>query len=523
MSQIAEPQLASPEDNRALVAIDLGAESCRVSLLRWQNGHPRIEMIHRFPNGPVQQGNHLHWPLDQILAGLDEGLRKAAAAAPEGIRSIAVDGWAVDNVRLSADPATNREAKPIHPPYCYRDERTVETKEASESILPAERFYALTGAFPLRINTVYQLLADHAEGIDPKAPWLNLPEYVLYTLGADPVAEYTNATHTGLVDIATGNWHKEAFARLNLAIEAAPKIVPPGAILGKVQGKLAELPAFRDTTLIAPACHDTASAIAAIAHNTSETAYIVSGTWSLVGTVIDKLGKPITTPEALHAGFTNQGAASGGYCFHTNVNGMWMLKQCLDHWASQGRAIDLPELIAAAAGIAKIPGLIDVDAPPLLLAGNMPSRINFELEKSGLIPIPDDPGNEPLFARVIFSSLAQRYAAVLKNLESLTRRKFTRITVIGGGSRNALLARLTEESTGLNVLPGEVEGSTIGNFAVQLASLSASPGTPTGPPAGPPSAAQVSAWASLLASAAHHPSNGQPSNNQSADNQPAVN
>jgi len=460
-------------------------------------------MIHRLPNGPVEINGHLHWPLDKILIGLDEGLRKAAAAAPEGIRSIAVDGWAVDNVRLSSDPAANRDGevvKPIHPPYCYRDERTVETKEASEAVITPERFYALSGAFPLRINTVYQLLADHAEGIDPKAPWLLLPEYVLYSLGADPVAEYTNATHTGLVDIKTGDWHKEAFDRLGLAIEAAPRIVPPGAIIGKVRGALAELPAFSDTTLIAPACHDTASAIAAIAHNTSQdakqTAYIISGTWSLVGTVLDK---PICSPEALHANFTNQGAASGGYCFHTNVNGMWMLKQCLDHWAADGRTFDLPELIAAAAGVAHTPGLIDVDSPPLLLAGNMPARINFELEKLGLIPVSDDPGNEPIFARVIFSSLAQRYAQVLKNLESLTDRKFTRITVLGGGSRNALLARLTEESTGLDVIPGEVEGSTLGNFAVQLASLAVNnPHASSAPPAD-----QVSAWAAYLAASQH--------------------
>jgi rhamnulokinase len=462
-------------------------------------------MIHRFPNGPVQQRNHLHWPLDQILSGLEAGLRKAAEEAPEGIRSIAVDGWAVDDVRLDSDPSQTPAAKPIHPPYCYRDERTVDSKEASEAVIPPERFYALSGAFPLRINTVYQLLADHAEGIDPKAPWLNLPEYILYTLGADPVAEYTNATHTGLVDIETGNWHAELFNRLGLAIEAAPKIVPPGAIIGKVKGPLADLPAFADTTLIAPACHDTASAIAAIAHNSPETAYIVSGTWSLVGTVLDK---PIIVPEALNAGFTNQGAASGGYCFHTNVNGMWMLKQCLDHWASEGRSIDLPELIAAAAGIARIPGLIDVDAPPLLLAGNMPNRINHELEKLGLIPISDEPGNEPIFARIIFSSLASRYADVIKNLESLTGRKFTRITVLGGGSRNALLARLTEESTGLNVSPGEVEGSTLGNFAVQLASLS-SPDSSSAPSTSAPPAEQVSAWAAFLAASTHqqhHPS-----------------
>ena len=461
-----------PRDRRALAAIDLGAESCRVSLLRWEGNAPHIEMVHRIPNGPVPSGEHLHWPLDRILAGLEEALRKAAELAPEGIRSLAVDGWAVDMVRLdgdpSGDPKGDRRAQPIHPPYCYRDERTVASKAAAEVVVSPEESFALTGAQPLRINTVYQLLADHADGVDPKAPWLLLPEYVLYWLGARPVAEYTNATHTGLVDIETGDWHRPLFARLGLSIQAAPEIVPAGTVLGKLRGKLAELPAFQDTLLIAPACHDTASAIAAVTHDLRDTAYIVSGTWSLVGTVLDK---PITLAEAEHDGFTNQGEAAGGYCFHTNVNGMWMLKQCLDYWTSQGRRIEIPTLIAAASEVRRIPGLINVDAPPLLLAGEMPERINHELELAGLDRISDEPGNEPVFARVIFASLAARYSIVLQNLEKLTGRSFRRITVLGGGSRNALLARLTEESTGLPVVPGEVEGSTLGNFAVQLAAL----------------------------------------------------
>ncbi len=453
--------LAQPHDRRALVAIDLGAESCRVSLLRWEGDSPRIEMLHRTANGPVQVGHHLRWPLDRILSGIEEGLRKAAAQAPEGIRSIAVDGWAVDLVRLGDD------GKPIYPPYCYRDERNLAAKASADEIVPPEEFFAEGGAQPLSINTVYQLFADNQAGVDPATPWLLLPEYVLHWLGGRRVAEYTNATHTGLVDINTGDWSRSLFDRLGLYMDAAPAIVPTGTVLGKLSGELAQLPAFADTVLIAPACHDTASAIAAISYDLTETAYIVSGTWSLVGTVVER---PVNSDNARKAGFTNQGAAAGGYCFHSNVNGMWLLKQCLDHWNGQGRWIDLPALISQAAEVAKIPGLINVDAPPLLLAGEMPTRINHELELLGLAPIPDLPGNEPVFAKVIFASLASRYAIVLRNLEALTGRKFQRITTLGGGSRNALLNRLTEESTGLPVFPGETEGSTLGNFAVQLAS-----------------------------------------------------
>ena len=448
-------------DRRALVAVDLGAESCRVSLLRWFGVKPEIQLLHRIANGPVKFGEHLHWPLERILAGVEEGLRKAAAAAPEGIRSIAVDGWAVDYVRIGPD------GQPVKPPFSYRDERTIAAKAiADEAISPVE-FFARTGAQPLRINTVYQLVADMQTGEDSHLPWILLPEYVLHWLGGRSVAEHTNASHTGLVDLETGEWSRPNFEALGLAIEAAPPIVPTGTRLGKLSGHLASLPAFCDTELIAPACHDTSSAIAAINADFEHTAYIISGTWSLVGTVVQKA---INSHEAKDAGFTNQRAAMGGFCFHSNVNGMWLLKQCIDQWSADGREIDLADLLAQAGLVSSIPGTIDVDAPPLHLAGNMPTRINNELRRRGFDTIPDLAGNEAIFARVIFTSLALRYSTVIGNLSSLTGRRFNCIAILGGGSRNSLLRRLTEESTGIPTSLGEAEGSTLGNFAVQLAS-----------------------------------------------------
>lgn len=448
-----------PAESKARVAIDLGAESCRVSLLRWHDGEPSIELIHRIPNGPVHRGKSLRWPLATILSGVEEGLRKAALQAPEGIASIAVDGWAVDYVRLSAD------GKPLGEPFCYRDERSLATKDAAEAITPAQELFQRTGAQPLRINTLYQLMADPACGIDAHAPWVCLPEYVLYWLGGRRVAEYTNATHTGLVDMETGDWARALFVRLGLAMEAAPPIVPAGTVVGRMQGPLAALDAFRETELIAPACHDTASAIAGIPVSMDSTAYICSGTWSLVGTLVDK---PITRPEALAARYTNQGAAAGGFCFHTNVNGMWLIKQCMDAWAAQGRTWTIEGLVQKAA-ICKTHGVIDVDAEPLLLSSDMPERINRELSLRGLETIPDVAGNEPVFARLIFESLASRYASALAHLEQMLGRKLDRVHVLGGGSRNRLLTQLTAQHTGLLVESGQAESSTIGNFAVQLA------------------------------------------------------
>ncbi|MGA2571104.1 MAG: FGGY-family carbohydrate kinase [Terracidiphilus sp.] len=457
----------------ARVAIDLGAESCRVSLLRWKGEKPEIEVIHRIRNGPVHRGDSLCWPLKEILAGLEEGLRKAAAAAPEGIASIGVDSWSVDYVRLTPEGTVLGE------PFCYRDERTVAAKDAVDKIVPPFEVYRRTGAIPMRINTVYQLLADSAAEIDKNAPWVMFPEFVLYWLSGRRVAEYTNATHTGLVSLKTRGWDAELFERLGLSLEAAPPLVQAGTVLGPLWGPLAALDAFRSTQIIAPATHDTASAIAGIPADLDVAAYISSGTWSLVGTITQT---PVTTQHAFDAGYTNIGAACGGLLFHSLINSMWVLKQCMDGWAAEGRGWKIEELVQKAAECETGTGVLDMDAEALMLDTDMPQRINGELTRRGFDAIPDVAGNEPVFARTIFESLALRYASATANLEKMLGRKLERIHMIGGATRNKLLVGLTEQRTGLPVEIGETESSTVGNLAAQLAASEAG-GKPVTPAA----------------------------------------
>ncbi|MEI9968959.1 MAG: FGGY-family carbohydrate kinase [Terracidiphilus sp.] len=471
----------------ARVAIDLGAESCRVSLLRWIDGRPTVEVVHRIPNGPVRRGDSLCWPLNQILAGLEEGLRKAVATAPEGIASIGVDSWSVDYVRLAPDGSM------LSKPFCYRDERTAASKELADRIIAPFDLYERTGTYPLKINSVYQLIADAAasEGngqrIDKRAPWVMLPEFVLYWLSGQRVAEYTNATHTGLVNLKTGDWDRELFEMLGLAIEAAPPIVATGTVLGPMTGPLAQFDAFRATQIIAPATHDTASAIAGIPTDLSSAAYISSGTWSLVGTITQV---PVTTKHAFDAGYTNIGAAAGGLLFHSLINSMWVLKQCMDAWAVQGRGWKIEDLVEKAAACNTATGVLDMDADALMLDTDMPRRINNELTRLGFDAIPDEAGNEPQFARTIFESLALRYASATANLEKMLGRKLERIHMIGGATRNKLLVELTEQRTGLHVEIGETESSTVGNLAAQLAASEVAGDRVT--------PASVREWAALL-------------------------
>jgi rhamnulokinase len=481
------PRIPLPShDRRASIAVDLGAESCRVSLLRWLGGQPAITLVHRFANAPREIDGALRWDLAMIEAGLDEGLRKCAAIATEGVRSIAVDGWAVDYVRV--DPNNH----PLADPICYRDERTIHSKQALHQKISPSKLRELTGIQVLRINTLYQLYADVLSGL-PDTPWLNLPEYILSRWGAAPVAEYTNATHTHLIDLVTRQWSKEIFQSAHLNVASAPNLVPPGTQIGKLRGPLAELPAFRDTLLIAPACHDTASAIAGIPASGDDWAYISSGTWSLVGTLLDQ---PQNGVEAAAENFTNLGAVGGQICFHKNVNGMWLLRQCMDAWASIGHAWTIPDLVAAAEKIPSPRDLLDVDDPDLLLAGNMPQRINAQRVRQGLTALDDSPENAPVFASLIFHSLAAQYAKVLDRVALHSGKRLKRLFVVGGASKNDFLNRLTQEATGLELHRGSPESSTIGNFAVQLAALESAGNRVTGP-----SAKDISHWSSLFVAA----------------------
>jgi rhamnulokinase len=464
-----------------VVAIDLGAESCRVSLLRWIGSKPHIELVHRFSNAPVTVGNSLHWNLDHILSELEKGLLQCADKCQGPIASVGVDGWAVDYVRM------DKRKMSVGSPYCYRDARTEKTFMAMQSRCSNLELFLQSGAQSLRINTLYQLMADEEAGIAPSTPWANLPEYILAQLGGRVVSEYTNATHTGLVDIRRQRWNANIFKLAGLDITAAPELVPTGTDLGQLHNMVAHKTAFAQTRLLAVACHDTASAVAAIPMEGDDWAYISSGTWSLLGMVLDA---PIMTSEACAAGFTNLGAAGNRICFHKNLNGMWLLKQTLQQLCPEPGIWSTEDLVTASEQEKAPDQLLDLDDPSLWLSGSMASRINAQRKRSGAPQLQENAAAMPQFASLIFHSLAACYAQTLCNAEALTGRKLKRLAIVGGGSLNQMLNRLTAEATGLEIFCGAAESSTIGNFAIQLATLEGQPNSP----------ARIAYWAHALTS-----------------------
>ena len=487
------PRCASPpHDARASIAVDLGAESCRVSLLRWFGGQPAITLVHRFANAPRELAGSLRWDLAMIEAGLDEGIRTCAAIATEGVRSIAVDGWAVDYVRLG--PGN----QPLADPFCYRDERTIHAEHAlHQKISPRKTARADRHSSAAHRHPLSALCRDLSRAARPalaQSSRIHPPR-----AGEQPRSPNTPMRPTPISSISPLVNGAASLQAAQLDLASAPKLVPPGTLLGKLRGPLAELPALRDTLLIAPACHDTASAIAGIPATGNDWAYISSGTWSLVGTLLDQ---PKNGAEAAAENFTNLGAAGGQICFHKNVNGMWLLRQCMDAWSAQGHAWTIPDLVAAAERIPPPQAFLEVDDPELLLAGNMPHRINAQRLRNGLPPLDERPEAAPLVASLIFHSLAAQYAKVLDRVALHSGKQLKRLFVVGGASQNDLLNRLTQQSTGLELHRGSPESSTVGNFAIQLAALeSTSQPESTSHPATGPSAEDIAQWARLFVAA----------------------
>src|ERR1700733_3950812 len=370
---VMEPRLK----RKALIAVDLGAQSCRVSLLRFERDEPVVDVVHRFSNAPVSSDHGLHWNIEEIWEGVQTGIRVCAARAPEGIASIGVDGWAVDYVRM------HESGYPEAAPFCYRDERTERAENEVHRLIPPARLYELTGTQILRINTIYQLFADKLARKDTATPWVNLPEYITYRLSGNAVAEYTNATHSGMVAVGVHRWSKEVFDAVGLNLSAAPRIVASGTTVGNLRGDLSELSALQETKVIVPACHDTASAIAAIPATGNDWAFISSGTWSLVGTVVDA---PCVSDEARSQNFTNLGGVGAEICFLKNVNGMWLLGQCMGEWEANGVVWRLEDLLKECQSLAPPTHLIDVDSPDLMVLGAAVAKINAQLTSAGANP-----------------------------------------------------------------------------------------------------------------------------------------
>lgn len=434
------------------LAVDLGAESGRAVLGRFDGERVALEEVHRFPNVPVWLPDGLHWNVLRILAEVKEGMAKAAREG--GIEGVGVDSWGVDFGLLDRDGAL------VSNPYHHRDSRTEGMMEEAFGLVPRAEIYRMTGIQFLRINTLYQLLALRGSPLLEIAETLLLiPDLMNYWLTGERACEYTNATTTQLLNLESGGWSRDLMEGLDLPAGVLAPIVEPATELGPLLPGVAEevgagLPVF------AVASHDTASAVIAVPAQGGDFAYISSGTWSLVG--VETPG-PVVTHDAMEANFTNEGGFRGTTRLLKNVMGLWLLQECRRTWAREGRDYSYEGLARLAEAAPAAGPLVDPDHPAFLGSGDMPSRIRRFCEETGQRP-PEEPA---AVARCVFESLALKYRYAIEQAGELTGRPVETVNVVGGGSQNALLCQLTADATRLPVVAGPVEATAMGNVMVQ--------------------------------------------------------
>jgi rhamnulokinase len=396
------------------------------------SGTLEIETVARFPNGPVERPDGLHWDLPGLLAHSLAGLRTAGPVA-----SIAVDSWAVDYGLL-------RGGELLDLPWSYRDARGARGAEMVHARIGPEELYRRTGLQFLPFNSIYQLAAESR--LAEADQLLLVPDLVTYWLTGRAVCERTNASTTGLLDVHTREWDAGLLAMVGVEPGQLAALVDPGAVVGEHDG----------TPVVAVGSHDTASAVVGVPMTEPDAAYISCGTWGLVGVELDH---PVVTEAARAANFTNEGGVDRRIRFLTNVMGTWLLSETLRTWGSP----DLPLLLDQAAVYDGPVAVFDVQDPRFLPPGDQPARIASWCREHG-VPAPD---GRVALVRSIVASLAEGFAAAVVTAAELSGTDVRRVHVVGGGAQNVLLCRLIADRLGLPVLAGPVEATALGNVLVQ--------------------------------------------------------
>jgi rhamnulokinase len=440
-----------------LAAVDLGASSGRVMLARFADDHLTLEEAHRFPNGPVRVHDHLHWDVLRLFDEIKTGLCKAGQMAP--LSSLGLDTWGVDFALLDSDDQL------VGNPFHYRDPHTDGVLEQALQLVSRGTIFEHTGIQFLQFNSLFQLFAmKGSAALELTRTFLMIPDLFNFWLTGCKANEYSSATTTQFYNPRTKEYDRDLLVKLDLPTEIYPEIVPPGSNLGTLLPSVGEETGLFQIPVIAPACHDTGSAVAAMPLVSPRAAYISSGTWSLVG--IETI-EPVITPLSLEYNFTNEGGVDDTVRLLKNVTGLWLVQECRRNWAAQGQVYTWDEITALADEALPFGSLVDPDHPDFLKPTNMPAAI----ENFCICSEQPAPESHAAILRCIFESLALKYRWVLARLEEMLNYELEVIHIIGGGSQIGLLCQMTADATGKPVITGPVEATAIGNALMQAITL----------------------------------------------------
>ncbi len=432
------------------LAFDLGASSGR-GILGELGDDDRLTVseVHRFPNGMVEAGGHLRWDVGKLLFEIHEGMRRCGK--PD---TIGIDTWGVDYALLDSNSAL------LAPPYAYRDRRTEGAVKAFAEKMPLDELYRRTGIQLLTFDTLFQLVAaarDEPEAFGSASRLLMIGDLFNNRLIGAASNEFTLATTSHLYNPHTGGWDEEIVAAVGAPRRLFGEIVKPGTLLGDLTKEARDTTGLGRVPVVAVACHDTGSAVAAVPAEGSDFAYISSGTWSLIGI---ESPRPIINTASYKYNITNEGGVGNTYRVLKNIAGLWLVQECRRAW---GEGYSYDELTRLAEAAEPHVAVIDPDWQGFLNPPSMPEAITDFCTKTGQKP----PSSWGEMIRVSLEGLALAYRHTLAQLEEASGRRIAKIHIVGGGARNRLLSQLAADSTGRRVYAGPSEATAIGNVLVQ--------------------------------------------------------
>lgn len=441
------------------LAVDFGGGSGRV-MAGWLEGSKlMIEEVHRFGNRQVKLGDHVYWDFLALFQDMKEGLKKAAQKGYK-VKSIGVDTWGVDFGLI------DKNGNLLGNPVCYRDSRTEGMPEEVFAFIDRKAHYAETGTQVININTLFQLYSMKRND-DPQLlmadKLLFMPDLFCYYLTGVANNEYSIASTSELLDAKKRTWSDGLIESLGLPRHIFGDIVMPGTVRGKLKDDIAEETGLGEVDVVAVGSHDTASAVFAVPSNESTYAFLSSGTWSLLGTLVDE---PVLTEDARQGGLTNEGAVGGQIRLLQNITGLWLIQRLMAEWKARGEDTDYARIIAEATA-SSLRSVVAVDDPQFANPVSMEKAIQGYCSEHGL-QVPMTQGE---FMRCVTESLAFRYKKGIEDMNKCIPAPIRQLHIIGGGCQNQLLNQLTANALGIPVCAGPVEATTIGNVLMQMKAM----------------------------------------------------
>ncbi len=439
------------------MAADFGAENGRTILGVIDERKIHLQEVHRFSNNPIQNAGHVQWDIQYLFAELKKSIAVVSHQGHTDIKSIGIDTWGVDFGLIGHDDAL------IENPYSYRDSRTNGMMEQAFELMPRKEIYAHTGNQFMQINTIYQLLSiaqSDRSVFDKTKRLLFMPDLFHYLLTGEQSSEYTIASTSQLLNAKLMQWDVEIFENLNIPIAIMPRLEQPGTCLGPLLPEIVEETGISPLDVVAPAGHDTACAVAAIPSQSNQSAFLSSGTWSLLGIEVDE---PIINAKSCERNFTNERGYNGKIRFLRNTMGMWLLQQCQKQWKIQGEYLSYEKLIYQSKNSPEFSCIIDPDDPlflnpPDMLAAIAEYCINTHQK------VPESKGE---IVRTIFESLALKYRFIIESINEMIPKPVENLHIVGGVSQNEMLNEFSAHAIGIPVIAGPVEATAAGNIMIQ--------------------------------------------------------